>query len=251
MAQQTMSFTRQNPGLLQNLAGFIWDKRNRALLVAILLALALFAFEIFNYDTTQFALQNLLGDISFFNLTWASILAFAFCAIDFAGLVKIFTPQTGPNEPKEVWYLMGAWLLGATMNAVMTWYAVSILLTQRPPQTEVLSQGELLTFAPIFVAVLVWLTRILFIGSLSVAGEQLIAATGNGRYAAEENDGVVPSSRASGPPSKRAAANQGRQLPRRELTQPVGQPTSRIRRRPPMAGGFPNSRLAGMRAQKR
>ena len=37
-----------------------------------------------------------------------------------------------------------------------------------------MSRAQMLTAVPIFVAVLVWLTRILFIGSLSVAGEQLM-----------------------------------------------------------------------------
>ena len=95
--------------------------------IAFLLAGALLAFEVFNFDTTKFALADLLGGTNFHGVSWASILAFAFCSIDFAGLIKIFTPQIADEEPREAWYLMGAWLLGATMNAMMTWYAVSLL----------------------------------------------------------------------------------------------------------------------------
>jgi hypothetical protein len=138
------------------------------------LAVALLAFELFNFDTTRYALTSFLGDIRFMGLAWASILAIAFCAIDFAGLVRVFTPETGRNEPKEVWFLMGAWLIGATLNAVMTWWAVNLALLNHNFGNEVLSREQLLKFVPIFVAVLVWLTRILFIGSLSVAGEKLL-----------------------------------------------------------------------------
>lgn len=141
--------------------------------VAIILLVALFAFEIFNFDTTQYALRNLLGDVSFAGLRWASILAIAFCAIDFAGLAHLFTPEKGQDEPREVWYLMGAWLIGATMNALMTWWAVSLTLLNHDLGNEVLSREQLLHGAPIFVAVVVWLVRILFIGSMSVAGEHL------------------------------------------------------------------------------
>ncbi|MEM7798841.1 MAG: hypothetical protein AAF633_06615 [Chloroflexota bacterium] len=148
-------------------------------MLAFLLIAALLAFETFNYDTTKFALQDLLGDTSFMNLSWAAILAFAFCAIDFAGLIKLFTPEVGGDEPFEVWYLMGAWLLGATLNAIMTWYAVSLILIQRPIGSEVLSREQIIFIAPIFVATLVWLTRILFIGSIAVAGDHLI----NGKQA--------------------------------------------------------------------
>src|SRR5210317_1496031 len=78
----------------------------RHLVIGLILVFALLAFELFNFDTTRFALESLLGDVRFLNLTWAAILAVAFCAIDFAGLAKLFTPQRGSDEPKEVWYLM-------------------------------------------------------------------------------------------------------------------------------------------------
>lgn len=148
--------------------------RSRHALIGTTLLIALFAFEIFNFDTTKYALSSLLGDVSFIGIKWAAILAIAFCAIDFAGLARIFTPQTAMSEePKEVWYLMGAWLLGATMNAIMTWWAVSLTLLANPVGNVVLSGEVLLKVVPIFVAILVWLTRILFIGALSVTGDHL------------------------------------------------------------------------------
>lgn len=149
----------------------------RQAVIGVLLVIALFAFEVFNFDTTRYALQNLLGDVNFFNFRWAAILALAFCAIDFAGLARLFTPQRGAEEPKEIWYLTGAWLLGATMNAIMTWWAVSLTLLNHSFGNEVLSREQLLSVVPIFVAVLVWLTRILFIGAFSVAGEHFFWET--------------------------------------------------------------------------
>jgi hypothetical protein len=145
----------------------------RTAVIGVILIVALLAFEIFNFDTTRYALQNLLGEVQFLGLRWAAILAIAFCAIDFAGLVRLFTPEQGADEPKEVWYLMGAWLLGATMNAVMTWWAVSLTLLNHDFGNEVLGREQLLRWVPIFVAVLVWLTRILFIGAFSIAGEHI------------------------------------------------------------------------------
>lgn len=147
---------------------------SRHVFVAIILFVALLAFEIFNFDTTRFALEGFLGDVRFAGIAWSSILAVAFCSIDFAGLVRMFTPEEGLGERKEVWYLMGAWLLGATMNAVMTWWAVSLALLNHEFGNEVLGREQLLRIVPVFVAVLVWLTRILFIGAVSMAGEQLM-----------------------------------------------------------------------------
>lgn len=146
-------------------------------IMGLFLLVALVAFELFNFDTTRYALSNLLGDVRFAGIGWATILATAFCAIDFAGLARLFTPERGGDEPTAVWYLMGAWLLGATMNAIMTWWAISLTLLTHDFGNEVLSREQLLRWVPFFVAVLVWLTRILFIGAISVAGEYMFAGS--------------------------------------------------------------------------
>lgn len=148
------------------------EKNGRMVAVLAILVIALVAFEIFNFDTTRFALSSLLGDVEFMGMTWASILAVAFCGIDFAGLIRIFSSAEAAS--KESAYLMTAWLLGATMNAVMTWWAVSLTLLENSIGNEVLSREALLTYVPVFVATLVWLTRILFIGSMSAAGQALM-----------------------------------------------------------------------------
>ena len=171
--------------------------RQRKVFIGLILLLALLAFEIFNFDTTQFALQSLLGDVRFLGIMWATILAIAFCSIDFAGLIRLFSPESGSGVNKEAWYLMGAWLLGATMNAVMTWWAVSVTLLNNDFGNEVLSREQLLRYVPIFVAVLVWLTRILFIGAFSIAGAQLFESASS-----RSRDAVTQRSRTSTSPGK-------------------------------------------------
>jgi hypothetical protein len=42
----------------------------------------------------------------------------------------MFTPEQGADEPAEVWYLFGAWLLAAAMNAMLTWWGVSVAIHQ-------------------------------------------------------------------------------------------------------------------------
>jgi hypothetical protein len=131
---------------------------------------ALIAFEMFNYTTTDHALQDLLGTIQFGGMAWATILALAFCGIDFAGIARLFTPEQGIDEPKEVWYLFGAWLLAATMNAILTWWGVSMAITNHQVQSgAVVDPKTIATVVPIFVAVMVWVIRILIIGTLSMA----------------------------------------------------------------------------------
>jgi hypothetical protein len=135
---------------------------------------ALVAFEVFNYGTTEFALNDLLGDLQFAGLRWSTILALAFCSMDFAGIARLFTPEKERKDSVAVWYLLGAWFLAATMNAMLTWWAVSLaLLGHNGLGNELLGRESLVSGVPIFVAVLVWLIRVLIIGTFTMTGERL------------------------------------------------------------------------------
>ena len=151
---------------------------SRTAIIGVVFLTAILAFEVFNFDTTRFALNDLLRNQGFGrsnSISWAAVLAIAFCGIDFAGLIHIFTGGTDRDHtPAYIWYLMGAWLLGATLNAIMTWYGVSSILIETPINNGVLTQEELLKIVPIFVSFLVWLTRIMFIGALAIMGSQLL-----------------------------------------------------------------------------
>lgn len=137
---------------------------------------ALIAFEIFNFSTTEFALHDVLGDLKFLGIKWATMLSIAFCGIDFAGIARIFTPEQGDDEPAEVWYLFGAWILAAAMNATLTWWGVSVAITNHASQgAAVVGSETVRTVVPIFVAVMVWVIRILIIGTFSIAGDRLFS----------------------------------------------------------------------------
>jgi len=151
-------------------------KLQRGLIFGMLIVTALLAFELFNYSTTDFALSDLLGELKFLGVRWATILSIAFCGIDFAGIARLFTPEQGVDEPTEVWYLFGAWMLAAMMNAMLTWWGVSIaILNHETLGNAVVARETLLNVVPIFVAVMVWLIRVLIIGTISMAGDRLFS----------------------------------------------------------------------------
>jgi len=150
----------------------------RGLVFGAIIMTALFAFEAFNYGTTHYALSDLLGDLSFARLSWATILAIAFCGIDFAGIACLFAPEVG-RERNDSWYLFGAWMLAATMNAMLTWWGVSLaILNHQSSGTAVIEREALLRIIPVFVAIMVWLIRVLMIGTFSLSGDRLFASTG-------------------------------------------------------------------------
>jgi hypothetical protein len=146
----------------------------RGAVFAGILVVALLAFEIFNYSTTDYALTDALGsNLRFLGIRWATILSIAFCGIDFAGIARLFTPEVGADEPAEVWYLFGAWLLAAAMNATLTWWGVATAVRTHPLTSSIISQKTLFTAVPVFVALMVWILRVLLIGSFSMAGDRL------------------------------------------------------------------------------
>jgi hypothetical protein len=173
---------------------------------------ALIAFEIFNYSTTDHALRDLLGNLTFAGMHWSTILAIAFCGIDFAGIARLFTPEQGSDEPKEVWYLFGAWLLAATMNAVLTWWGVSMAVANHTLQSSTVIDPKMVTtVVPLFVAIMVWVIRILIIGSLSLAMDRLM------------HPGVVQQRTAF---ESALDASASRARPQVQPTQPMSIPTS-------------------------
>jgi hypothetical protein len=172
---------------------------NRGAIFGSILLCALVAFEFFNFSTTDFALADLLGNLRFAGVAWSTILAFAFCGIDFAGIARIFTPQTGRDEPTEVWYLFGAWLLAAGFNAALTWWGISVAIINHTAEGSVLIGRELLIRAvPVFVAAMVWLMRVLIIGTFSIAGENLFSMA-DARPATYQPMRPMPAPRPSAP----------------------------------------------------
>jgi hypothetical protein len=148
----------------------------RGAVFGFILIVALLAFEVFNYSTTQFALADMLGDLRSAGLRWSVVLAVAFCGIDFAGIARLFTPQQGRDEPTEVWYLFGAWLLAASFNAALTWWGVSIAILNHHALGDALVGESMMTRAiPVLVAVMVWMIRVLIIGTFSLAGENMFS----------------------------------------------------------------------------
>jgi hypothetical protein len=179
-----MTVYRKNPG--DGLRALFRDltrgrRFNRGAAWGLMIIGALLAFEIFNFSTTQFALLDVLGNLEFAGMRWASILAVAFCGMDFAGIARIFTPEQGADEPKEVYYLFGAWLLAATFNAMLTWWGVAVAIVSHTSQSAgaVISNEALTKVVPIFVAAMILLIRVLIIGTFSLAGDRLFTTQNN------------------------------------------------------------------------
>lgn len=140
-----------------------------------IIVLALVAFEFFNFSTTDYALSDLLGDKGFLGIRWATLLALAFCGIDFAGIARLFNPRGEKDASRSTWYMFGAWFLAATMNAILTWWGVLMSMQTHPIlSSSVVSATFVNDVVPIFIALMVWVIRVLLIGSLSRKSDQII-----------------------------------------------------------------------------
>jgi hypothetical protein len=204
----------------------------RGAIFGSILISALLAFELFNFGTTSFALQDVLGNLKFAGIQWSTILAFAFCGMDFAGIARIFTPEQGRDEPTEVWYLFGAWLLAAAFNAMLTWWGVSVaILNHTAVGGSLVGQSVMIKVVPIFVAAMVWLIRVLIIGTFSVAGERLFTlADAELRPASYQNNSARPANIPQ--PAFRPAQSAASNIPAANYSRPAPKP------RPAPAAGY-------------
>ncbi|MFN8388522.1 MAG: hypothetical protein U0X92_19185 [Anaerolineales bacterium] len=148
--------------------------QKRGLIFGGIILSALLGFEIFNYSSTSYALHDILGNLAFGPFEWATVLAVAFCGIDFAGIARIFTPEKGRDEPAEVWYLFAAWMLAAAFNATLTWWGVSVAVQQNNAAGGFLVGNETMTkVVPVLVSAMVLIIRVLLINTFSIAGERI------------------------------------------------------------------------------
>jgi hypothetical protein len=153
-------------------------KTRKGMVYVLIFILALIAFEAFNFSTTDFALSDMLGDLRFGGIRWATLLSLAFCGIDFAGIARLFAPQTSKEDPQKMWFMFGAWFLTATMNAILTWWGVVLAMqTHLVMSAAVVNASFVTRMVPIFIALMVWVTRILLVGTLSRKGGKLLQET--------------------------------------------------------------------------
>ena len=143
-------------------------KTRKDILYSVVFVLALTAFEAFNYSTTDFALSDLLGELRFAGIAWSTLLSIAFCGIDFAGIALLLAPQDSRDNSRSAWFMFGAWILAATMNAILTWWGVVLAVQSHPVVSAgVVGEGFVTRTVPVFIALMVWVIRILLVGSLS------------------------------------------------------------------------------------
>lgn len=184
-----------------------------------MLAFAWLGFEIANYMTTELAITDLLGvPASLWGLKWSDLIAISFSLVDFAGIAAVFTPEKGKNEPKEIVYLFIGWLIAASMNAVLTWWAVAMQIEATGVKHTFVDMNKVVVYGPIFIAVLVLIVRIALIGTIITTVDQIF----NPRDKSEK----TPRRKASKPKTSRATLSPSR--PRTAL--PVSRTTVSKRR---------------------
>ncbi len=141
-----------------------------------LLFIAWACFEVVNYTTTELAIFDIVGEVGavLLGFKWSTLGAVAFCLVDFAGIARAFTPQEWSDEPQEVVFLTGAWLLAASLNALMTWWAVSMSIEANAQPHTFVDMADVLKWAPILMALAMLVLRVTIIGTVSMELEKIL-----------------------------------------------------------------------------
>lgn len=142
--------------------------------IGLMTFISVVALNIFNFGSTQYALNDLLGEVETLGHQWATILALVFCLVDFAGIAGIFTPEKGKDERRIIWYLGLGWFVAASLNAGLTWWGIGASMINRGVTGNALMpQEDLLNIVPKVIALLVWLVRVCLIISIVVAFDNI------------------------------------------------------------------------------
>ena len=165
-----------NRNLHLNLTPFLRGTAlKRGAIFGTILVMALVAFEVFNFSTTQFALRDMLGDLSFAGLdgrpSWR---------LPSAAWISPASPASSPpsraamNRTRSgISSVPGCWPQAST--PLSPGGASPSPSLNHQPQARSSSAGTLTRIVPVFVAGMVWLIRVLIIGTFSIAGERLFS----------------------------------------------------------------------------
>lgn len=141
------------------------SRRSNFLLKSIVVFLLL--FNLFSFSSSREALIGLWGVVS-----WSNLLAFSLCAVDFAGLAKMYIPED--DRPKDAYaFLFGAWILSAIGDTFLTYLAVANQMSKTADSVlllnEIISLQAWTMYIPVAFAVLVWAIQVLLVTRLSYA----------------------------------------------------------------------------------
>lgn len=169
---------------------FGWDTVRKLVvwITILVLGYALIQYEKVNFDTTYESLAGLFGDGR-----WVRILAEAVVITDLAALARVFTVETGKDEPVIVKVLLGIWVAVTALDAGLTYFFAAVAMEN----TAVVAPAAMRPFLnlfPVLVAILVWGIQG---GLLYLFGKLLEGAIhGKGKQKAQHvnhnNNGHVP-----------------------------------------------------------
>jgi hypothetical protein len=139
----------------------------RTVVLWLIMAIALAAFESFSGSSSYHALMSILGV-----RLWALTLAWAFIAMDFAGLARLVMPDLKVWDESWKYFLAGAWLLSAVFDTWLTYFAVKLAIAGQTIPVLVtsgaISMEEYTTGAPAFIAVLSWAVQVGLVGWMNL-----------------------------------------------------------------------------------
>jgi hypothetical protein len=135
-----------------------------SLATVALMGLGLLALEITNAATSYWALADLMGNAGLLSVSFSLMLTLGLAALDTGGLMRLFGPQGDETTRSAgLWFVAGGWLLCATFNALATWWAMASAMSGHVVGNALLSATELLDVAPPFLAIVLWVMRVLLV----------------------------------------------------------------------------------------
>lgn len=142
---------------------------NRRQIYFAVLSICLLIFEVSSYLSSRYALNLIIGWE-----TWSKLIAFAFCAVDLAGLPLIRAKR---NHPDLVRMLSLAWGLSVIGDTAMTWYVVAVQTSNTANriliQSGILKPEFITVYFPLGIAIVAWAIQTLLVHSFNRSADKI------------------------------------------------------------------------------
>lgn len=136
------------------------ETKGRSALGFIVFLAALVALEVFNVGTSYAALKHFLHGAKVAGVSWATMLTVGFYIPDVGGMYALVTGVT-----RRRWWVFGTWAVAATINIVLSWYALRVgalamggALASMPEADTlaIAAVAGVLRFATLAMAFIIW-----------------------------------------------------------------------------------------------
>lgn len=146
------------------------------LVVGGIIFLSALAFEVINIATNVAGFESFFGGIKFLGISWAIWATIAFEAADVGCLCYSWDRKFDFRTHPEAGFALTAHFFAGFADAGLSYFAFMMAIGNSVSQmANVVGEKAILTWAPVFLALMIWVIRTLLMGTIVTQGRNIFS----------------------------------------------------------------------------